>query len=131
MQHLRGELLNKKILTGTCCLAGDVLHVGQACNHKLLWDGLHILRRTLPHSGEERWDGHSIAERQDRGNTLPIYQHAQVELNRSFVRWSVRRKVPHLTRTISRQRKELPEIRWCQNDRIFEVFPTKYKILDF
>ena len=37
-------------------------------------------------------------------------------------------------RTISRQRKELPEIRWCQNDRIFEGFldfPKKYEILDF
>ena len=28
----------------------------------------------------------------------------------------------HLTRTISRQQKELPEIRWCQNDRNFEGF---------
>ena len=89
--------MNKNILTGTCCLVSDVLHAGQACNHKLLWDGLHLLRRTLPHSGEERWDGHSIAQRQDRGNTLPIYQHAQVELNDShptprnalFVHWFV------------------------------------------
>ena len=35
---------------------------------------------------------------------------------------------------ISRQRKKLPEIRWCQNDRIFEGFldfPKKYEILDF
>ena len=37
----------------------------------------------------------------------------------SSVRPSVCRKVPHLTRTISRQRKELPEICWCQNDWIF------------
>ena len=46
----------------------------------------------------------------------------------------VRRKVLHLTRTISRQRKELPKIRWCQNDQIFEGFldfPKKYEILDF
>ena len=36
----------------------------------------------------------------------------------------------HLTRTISRQRKELPEIRRCRNDRIFEGFldfPKKMK----
>ena len=42
----------------------------------------------------------------------------------------------HLTRKISRQRKELPEIRWCQNDRIFEGFldfPKKIRFgfLDF
>ena len=28
--------------------------------------------------------------------------------------------LPHLMRTISRQRKELPEIHWFQNDRIFQ-----------
>ena len=35
---------------------------------------------------------------------------------------------------ISRQQKEIPEIRWCQKDRIFESFldfPKKYEILDF
>ena len=36
---------------------------------------------------------------------------------------SVRDKISaKFQRTISRQRKELPEIRWCQNDRIFEGF---------
>ena len=57
-------------------------------------------------------------------NTLLDTSYSQNRLVCSFVRWfvrpSVRRKVPHLTRTISRQRKELPEIRWCQNDQIFE-----------
>ena len=40
-----------------------------------------------------------------------------------FVRSSVGDKISaKFHRTISRQRKELSEIRWCQNDRIFEGF---------
>ena len=41
----------------------------------------------------------------------------------SLVGPSVRDKISaKFQHTISRQRKELPEIRWCQNDRIFEGF---------
>jgi len=32
---------------------------------------------------------------------------------------------------ISRERKELPENRWCQNDRIFEGFSDFQKQIDF
>ena len=55
-----------------------------------------------------------------------------------FVGWLVRDKISaKFQRTISRQRRELLEIRWCQNDQIFEGFlnfPKKYKnfiFLDF
>ena len=46
----------------------------------------------------------------------------------SFVRSSVGDKISaKFQRTISRQRKELPEIRWCQNNQIhvekFEITP--------
>ena len=55
--------------------ADHPVHAGQTGHPQLLRHYLHLLRRAVPHSGQERGHGRRQHVRQGRWHHLPVHQH--------------------------------------------------------